>query len=223
MHIGKMMARLNPSNVRFDVGSGGTPNLTAADIAAALGMVPAGLGRELLCLVWWPAGASLTAADLAKILSDAQRVEWRRREERLLDATLSVAVHTGGDSLREAQRKYAAAHAARWPRWIVDAELGTANAGYERVRGAVLAELASPGKCPTCGGRGSTAADGLVITCRQCTGTGNRRISDAWRAEALNITEGGYRHTWRPVYEWTIELCADALRVAASKMEAASV
>jgi hypothetical protein len=222
MHIGKLMARLNPKNVRFDVGSGGIPELTSTDIAAALGMVPAGLGRELLCMVWWPAGASLTAGDLARILSDAQRGEWRAREEYMLDATLAVAIHTGADSLRAAQRKYAAAHAERWPRWIVDAELGTLNAGYERVRHAILAEAVCPGKCPTCGGRGVISAAGLLAACRQCTGTGNRRISDAWRAEALNITEGGYRHTWRPVYEWTFELCADAIRTATAAMDRAT-
>ena len=36
------LARLNPSNVRFDVGcGGGIPELTSIDIAHALGRVPA--------------------------------------------------------------------------------------------------------------------------------------------------------------------------------------
>lgn len=223
MHVGKLMARLNAKNVRFDVGSGGVPELTSTDIAGALGMVPAGLGRELLCLVWWPDGARLTATDLANTLSDAQRGEWRRREEQMLDATLAVSMHTGGDSLRAAQRKYAMAHAERWPRWIVDAELGTISEGYQRVRLAVLAELASPGKCPACSGRGTISqASGPIIACRPCDGTGRRRVSDAWRADALNLTEGGYRRVWRPVYEWTMGLCADALGDAAKAMERAA-
>src|SRR5574337_1301509 len=192
MHVGKLMARLNAKNVRFDVGSGGVPELTSTDIAGALGMVPAGLGRELLCLVWWPDGACLTATDLANTLSAAQR-------------------------------KYAMAHAERWPRWIVDAELGTISEGYQRVRLAVLAELASPGKCPACSGRGTISqASGPIIACRPCDGTGRRRISDAWRADALNLTEGGYRRVWRPVYEWTMGLCADALGDAAKAMERAA-
>lgn len=222
MHVGKMMARLNPANVRFDVGSGGQPDLTSTDIAAALAFVPAGLGRELLCLVWWPAGAQLTARDLSAQMESAQRGEWTARETRMLDATLAVAVHTGHESLRKAQRQYADAHAARWPRWVVDAELGTLSPGYARVRAAVLTELCSPGLCPACAGRGHRVDDyGVHVACAPCKGSGRRAVSDRWRAEALQITEGGYRHTWGRVYEWTYQLCADALGEAARAMERA--
>ena len=34
------------------------------DVAHALGRVKAGIGREVLCLIWWPDGARLTAKDL---------------------------------------------------------------------------------------------------------------------------------------------------------------
>ena len=43
----RLVARLNPTTVRYDVGRGGIPDLTAQDIAAALAFVPAGLGREV--------------------------------------------------------------------------------------------------------------------------------------------------------------------------------
>jgi hypothetical protein len=216
------MARLNPKNVRFDVGSGGIPELTSTDIAAALAMVPAGIGRELLCRVWWPDGANLTARQLAAQMEHAQRAEWAERETRMLHATLAVAVHTGGESLRRAQRQYSEAHAARWPRWVADAEIGTLSPGYSRVRAAVLTELCSPGLCPTCSGRGHRVDDyGVHVSCAGCKGSGRRAISDRWRAEALQITEAGYRHTWRGAYEWMYQLCADAITSATRAMDTA--
>ncbi len=51
-HVGKLLARLNPTTVRYDIGRGGMPELTPQDIAGALAMVPAGLGRELICRLW---------------------------------------------------------------------------------------------------------------------------------------------------------------------------
>lgn len=221
-HPAYLLARLNPKNVRFDVGSGGTADLTPTDIAAALAMVPSGLGRELMCRVWWPDGASLTARDLAARLERAQLDEWGARETRMLDALLAVATHTGGDSLRRAQRMYGEAHSNRWPKWITDAELASQSPGYARVRAAVLTELASPGLCPTCGGRGHVQPDtAAVVTCTGCKGSGRKSISDQWRADALRITEAGYRHTWRPVYEWTMSLCIDAMSGAVDAMQKA--
>lgn len=220
MHIGKLMALLNPKNVRFDVGSGGTPELTSTEIAGALGMVPSGLGRELLCLTWWPDGAKLTARQLSSQLENAQLAEWKARETRMLDALLMVATHTGGDSLRRAQGAYSAAHAARWPKWVVQPDLGASSPGYERIRAAVLMEICQPGLCPNCSGRGSRQdQDGPVVSCRPCSGSGRRTVSDQWRAEALQITEAGYRHTWRGVYEWTYALCNDAMLKAVRTME----
>ena len=60
MNPREAMGRLGPTTVKFDIGrGGGKPDLTNQDIAAALGMVPAGLGRELLEACWWPDGAAL--------------------------------------------------------------------------------------------------------------------------------------------------------------------
>lgn len=213
-HPAYLLARLNPKNARFDVGSGGLSDLTPTDIAGALAFVPPGLGRELLCRVWWPDGAALTVRELSEMIETSQRDEWMQRESAMLDAMLAVASHAGGSSLHRAQGKYASAHAARWPRWVADAELGTISPGYQRVRIGVLTELSSPGLCATCGGRGELMAGTMLTTCGSCKGSGRRPISDQWRADALKITEGGYRHTWRPVYEWTLQLCIDALEPA---------
>lgn len=50
----EMLARLNGQTVRFDVGKGGggPPELQTSDIAAALGIVPAALGREVMEAVY---------------------------------------------------------------------------------------------------------------------------------------------------------------------------
>ena len=216
-HPAYLLARLNAKNVRFDVGSGGIPDLTPQDIAAALAFVPRGMGRELLCRVWWPDGATLTARDLSGQMEAAQREEWASRESAMLDAMLAVASHTGGASLHRAQGKYASAHAKRWPKWVTDPEIGTLSPGYERTRIGVLAELSKPGLCPACGGRGDVMAGDVLAICAGCKGTGRRQVSDQWRAEALQITGSGYLRTWRPVYEWTLQLCVDALATASRR------
>lgn len=63
----EMLARLNAQTARFDVGQGGgAPSLTTSAIAAALGMVPAGLGREVMEAVYLPDGAIRHRGKLAE-------------------------------------------------------------------------------------------------------------------------------------------------------------
>ena len=84
-------ARLGPSTVKFDIGmGGGKPDLTNQDIAAALGMVPAGLGRELLEACWWPDGAALRRhklrdAVIALVTPELQRQQRRSSGSRRLE------------------------------------------------------------------------------------------------------------------------------------------
>ncbi len=61
----RLLARLNPSTIRYDTLPGGVPELTAQDIAHALGLVPVGLGREVLQACWWPDGAALRRSPCA--------------------------------------------------------------------------------------------------------------------------------------------------------------
>lgn len=221
MRIGKALARLNPKPASYDIGSDGIPDTTPQDIAAALGMVPDGIGRELLCQIWWPDGARLTARHLADMLESEQRSEWMRREKAMQDALWLVASHTGGDTLRRAQRAYNDAHMARWPRWIDDADLGALNTGYRRVRMAVVAEIIDPHQCRGCGGTGHIQRDNLRVICDRCRGTGRGTVSDRGRADSLRINESSYRRTWQPVYQWTMEHCMDAMTRADQAMRAA--
>lgn len=212
MNIAKMLARLNPKNVRFDVGAGGVADLISTDVAAAVAFVEAGLGRELLCRTWWPAGAKLTADQLDGTLDQALRTEWARRESVMLDAMLSVSMHGSC-----AQRQYADAHASRWPDLIEgrrDAEPKLAP-GYRMVRVGVLDEVSSAGLCPACEGRGEVRNDhAVMVTCGMCTGIGHHRMGERERAEAAGFVWSTYQRTWAPVYDWAFQHCAEALHRA---------
>jgi hypothetical protein len=222
MHVGKLMARLNAKNVRFDTGSGGIPELTSTDIAAALAFVPAGLGRELLCRLWWPDGAQLTARQLAGQLESMQREEWASRESAMLDAMMCVASHTGGESMRRAQRLYATAHSRRWPRWVLSADLGTLNPVYQRIRHCVVLELIEPKHCPACHGRGQADTITGPKNCERCNGAGTVAYGNTRRAGQLGVIESAYRQTWDAPYQWLLDLANDALQSATSAMERAT-
>lgn len=67
-------------SVRFDVGQGrGALSLSTSDIAAALGMVPAGLGREGMEAVYLPDGAIRYRGKLAEAVLSIVRPELTRR------------------------------------------------------------------------------------------------------------------------------------------------
>jgi hypothetical protein len=218
MHVGKMMARLNPKNVRFDVGSGGMPEFLTTDIAAALAFVDAGLGRELLCKVWWPDGATLTQRKLIDLFEQMQIEEWSRRESAMLDATLAVAIHGN-----RAQPMYQAAHSNRWPRLLAgDQDVPRVVDGYTKVRIALLDEVCSDGLCPTCGGRGVIYGEmEAAADCVPCQASGHLRLSERGRAEAVGFSWANYRRTWAPVYDWTFQRCMDEVHRATRQFRSA--
>lgn len=211
-HPAYLLARLNPKNARFDIGPGGLPELTPADIAAGIAMVPAGLGRELLCRIWWVDGAELSDTELDRLLSDAQLSEWRDRMDAMLNAQIAVA-YAEGQSLAQRQRAghmLDTARAHMWPR------IGPGSC-YADIRRAVLVELSTRFLCDTCHGRGVLIHQSKVIACSSCAGSGRGKVSDRSRAEAIGRDESTYRVTWRPVYEWTRRLCQDVIDPAEVK------
>ena len=213
MHIGRLIARLNPSTVRFDVGVGGIPELTAQDVAAALGMVRHDLGARLLQVAYGDAhGAELQRT--RDLLCDAQRDEWLRREHRVSTAAAALGGAGRPAGYRE-RREFDDARADRWPRWITDVSAGETNPLYATVRAGVLTEVRQPMRCHACAGRGEVLVDGLVSVCSICRGTGYSAASSRGRARLLGIAEGPYRRNWQSVYEWTLEACGQAMDSAA--------
>jgi len=224
MNVRKLLARLNPSIARFEAHHGGQPELTPQDIAGALGMIDDRLAREVLCTVWWPDGAQLQRAELDRIVREAQLREWMRLRRELEVAKLAVHVaeddidgtHGTRSSQRAALQRAAEtldeAKARQWP---------AVGPIYRAVRVAVLAELATPNLCTHCEGRGEVFAQDRLLPCEPCEGQGHSPVSDRKRAAMIERDEASYRRVWRPVYEWTLALCAGAETRGARALERA--
>lgn len=191
--VRERLARLNPSTVRFDVGRGGTGGgLSSIDVAGALGMVPAGLGREVLEAAWWPDGASLRRERLRDAVIALVQPEIRRQaEERIaagLDLQLAVAALEWSavpskrhrQEREQARTRYEAVAAACWPRSTLESLPALAD--------AVLLEIR--------------------------TGF----MSDRARAAAIGRDEAGYRRNWRPVYLWLLDRMREAEEQAARQL-----
>lgn len=221
MHAAELMARLNPSTVRYDVGRGGIPQLTSQDIAAAIGMVPAGIGRDLMCLLWWPDGAALKADQLDRALTDVLLMEWTERELGMYRGLSALSSAEGRAEHSAAQRKYAEAHARRWPRWVVKSEPVTVSPVYERLRKAVLTEASDPKQCGACSGSGFMRSGGIPVACDRCEGRGTSRRGPTWRAEQLKMKEASYKETWSEPYEWLLAFVVEEATTAARRLHAA--
>lgn len=87
--VREMLARLNPTTVKFDVGKGGgMPELTNIDIAGALAFVTPGLGREVLEACWWPDGAKLRSHKMRDAVIALVEPEVRRQQKLLAEARI---------------------------------------------------------------------------------------------------------------------------------------
>lgn len=213
-NVRELMARLGPSTVKFDTGRGGTPDLTNQDIAGALGMVPAGLGRELLEACWWPDGAALRRHRLRDAVIALVTPELRRQQRKLADARTDlglaeVCIGWSGAVTAEqrAERERAAQRLGQvkaqcWPISTLES--------LPTLAAAVIGEIAKRAHCPSCEGRGETMAGELRVICKTCGGSGVTPVSDRRRAAALGRNESTYRESWRTVYEWMLQKFSEA-------------
>ena len=221
--VRRMLARLNPSTARLTATGGGC-ELTPQDVAAALAFVPSGLGREVLCALWWPEGASLSREALHEAIAERQRAEFARRRQVLELAQLEL--HCAEEAAFITQRVSpetrlrigalrAKAERAKDQVWPWRPEM------HVVIRRAVLDELARPNLCGDCGGAGETMAGALRIVCPTCEGRGVLPVSDRSRAAQIGRDEAAYRRTWRPMYEWLLRQLADAEAEARRQLAAA--
>lgn len=221
-NVRELMARLGPSTVKFDTGRGGTPDLTNQDIAAALGMEPAGLGRELLEACWWPDGAALRRHKLRDAVIALVTPELRRQQRRLADARTElglaeVCMGWAGAVTAEkrAERDRAALRLGQikaqcWPISTLES--------LPTLAGAVMGEIVKRPLCPACEGRGQTMLGELLVRCKVCGGSGGGPVSDRRRAAAIGRDESSYRERWRGVYEWLLDRMHEAEQEAAAAM-----
>lgn len=212
MDIRKALARMGPPPASLEPGSGGRPELPSYDLAAALGMMDDRLARDVLCALWWPQAPAALSAAVDRTVRDAQMQEWLAQRKTLETAKLALYIaQDDADAgrapsafhrtrLRQARSELEAVKAQQWP------GIGPI---YRSLRQAVLAELAQPQLCEACAGQGRPAT-GLPAACPECRGTGRKAVSDRKRAGLIGRDEAAYRRVWRPVYEWTLALCADA-------------
>lgn len=203
MHIGKVLARLNPRSPQIGGAGGGRPELESTDIAGALAFVPHGLGRELLCRIWWPDGAALAAAGLDQLVMEAQVGEWKARMDCMVVAQIATFTANTHVARSRAAAQLEAAKARLWP-------MPGPESRYPYIRKAVLFEISAASLCARCQGHGVEMDSSRAIACRACLGHGLVRISDRGRAELIERDESTYRKLWKPVYEWTLQACQDA-------------
>lgn len=213
-NVRELMARLGPSTVKFDTGRGGTPDLTNQDIAAALGMVPAGLGRELLEACWWPDGAALRRHRLRDAVIALVTPELRRQQRKLADARTELGLAevcmgwAGAVTAEQRAERDRAAHrlgqikAQCWPISTLES--------LPSLAAAAILEMATRPHCPGCEGRGETMSGDLRVVCKACGGSGLGAISDRRRAAAIGKDESTYRSKWRGVFEWMLQQFTEA-------------
>ncbi|MGY0329679.1 hypothetical protein ACWWAE_05940 [Xylella fastidiosa subsp. multiplex] len=221
----RLLARLNPSTIRYDTLPGGVPELTAQDIAHALGLVPAGLGREVLEACWWPDGAALRRGPLRDAAVALVVPEIRRQQQRLLEARTDVGIvkacmgwtrattSAQQAALRRAEERLDKLKAHLWPQATLEM--------LPVLVAAVVDELSTPQLCPCCHGRGERRVGALVKVCTACGGSGAVPASDRKRAAAIGRDESTYRTTWRGLYEWLLERMGVAERQAATQLQEA--
>ncbi|MFI8573504.1 hypothetical protein ACIGEO_18595 [Stenotrophomonas bentonitica] len=213
----EMLARLNAQTVRFDVGQGGgAPSLTTSDVAAALGMVPAGLGREVMEAVYLPDGAIRHRGKLAEAVLAIVRPEFTRRARALAEAEddLSFSKEMVGLSRRspsDAQRRIlrdreaavALAREQAWPK--------NTYQHLSRMVAAVVLELTSGNRCPACLGAGIVNDMG----CKDCRCTGIEPTPDRRRALTIDCDPSDYAKRWKAVFEWLLAEMHQAGEIAA--------
>lgn len=218
-HPAYLLARLNAKNVRFDVGVGGIPDLTPEDIAGALGMVPAGIGRDLLCLRDWPDTFFDVAPRALKRMNQMLMNEWMRRESDMNHGMLAVAMNGS-----RGQQLFAAAHSSRWPSIVIATNGGLRDRQevYPKIAPAVIVELIAPNQCGNCGGRGVVGTRTGPTECSRCKSSGIVARGNTQRAEMLGIGESDYRRTWDRVYTWLLEPCSDLLVQAGRRLSQAA-
>ena len=222
----RLLAWLNPSTVRYDVGrGGGAPAMTPQDVAAALAFVPAGIGREILTAAAWPDGARLTPKKLDDAIALKVRAEMDRRHRALQIARLDLHIAQENAEVRRAltdadrreiDRLQRAVEQAKRQVWRYDAQM------HVRIREAAVNEFKFPNHCETCAGRGSLIAGELKVDCPDCKTQGVVPVSNRKRAKSIGSTQSDYQRVWASLYEFVFSTIRDEAVTAARAFDAAT-
>lgn len=209
----ELLARLNPSTCRFDMGNGGITELTNIDIAGALGMIRERMGRAVLEVTAWDRNAPGVLADLRRMLQGQviERMRWINAE--LQDAAIVELLSDDEHEIRRARQNTDRLRAMALP---------TRIESVHAVLDLVLFELTFPNHCPVCRGRKTFQHGALVVDCTHCGSTGRCRITDEDRAAALKLSVGGYRKSREKVLrDWLAGVLGSLSQTAERQLTAA--
>ncbi|MGE8279049.1 MAG: hypothetical protein ACN6O2_01320 [Stenotrophomonas sp.] len=186
----EMLARLNPTNVRFDVGrGGGNPELTNIDIAGALGMVPAGLGRDLMEHLHGP---DPMGPVLDRVFSGIQDLVNEQASQQL-------------EAYFNARTKYGARKArALWDKdhsTSAEVELAILYGKMKSAEYSCWPESLSE-RLPAL----------VVLVIAHMRGF---QLSNRKKAKLLRVDESTYRDSWWKIYEWVLTQAIEAEQQAA--------
>lgn len=179
--VRELLARFHASSLRLDAGAGtggGVDALTNIDVAGALGMVPAGLGRDLLELLYGP---DPSRADIVRVFRGITRLaleERNRRSRNFIDARtlwgIADCIATFERDQREQTRR---------------------NLGVLKARAAVARDQLFPERLEERMPQIAAVVIGYMK---------GERSSNRERAASMGVSESAYRQAWAAVVEWLL-------------------
>lgn len=196
--VRELLARLNPTTIRMDTGTGsggGVDALTNIDVAGALGMVPAGLGRDLLELLYGP---DPSRADIVRVFHGITRLALEERNLRsrcFIDAKTLWGIK---DCIARFERD--------------QSEQTRRDLDVLKARAAVAREKLFPDRLEERMPQIAAVAIGYLK---------GERLSNRERAASLGVSESTYREAWAAVVDWLITSSAEAERGAAIRFKRA--
>lgn len=186
----------------YQQGSGGSVELTPADIAAVVGSIQGQLQPQLLCLMHCP--------DMARqgLIVNHINLELLAHyyQQRLTELTLfeKQVIATDNGELNAALRageRLKQHKASMFPK--------PGDGKYPKLINAVLHEWTRPQYCANCKGQGRVIVD-RAINCCACGGTGkDYNNSDAKRAKQLGIHKSTYQKSWSGIYNRAMAIVVD--------------
>lgn len=236
--LARLLIRLNPKSVPMTAGGGGggTPSLTAQDVAAALGAA----GRrsekdrvavDVLCMRHWPElfdGAEVTNTRQFREVTTKRTIERIGKEAKTTKAveripiahrapTRSARRLTYLIAVRAAKKFYARYKTDEKMQQEFEKRMPIHPAFWLKLALSVVAEYRAPNYCQTC--KGNEFIKVLVDDpqsrhkvklveemCPTCLGSGTMSWSYKRRAKSLHIRAETYRMYIHPIHEGEIAL-----------------
>jgi len=193
--VRELLARFHASSFRLDAGTGtggGVDALTNIDIAGALGMVPAGLGRDLLELLYGP---DPTRADIVRVfhgITGLALEERNRRSRSSIDARTLWGIK---DCIARFERD--------------QSEKTRRELGVLKARAAVARDQLFPERLEERMPQIAAVVMGYMK---------GERLSNRERAAAMGVSESAYRQVWLAVVDWLLTRLVEMEQGAAKKL-----